>query len=174
MSDTLAVETSHAARALLESLPPVRSVMSELLRFAQEKLAAIRAARADVLQALAAAEAPLVRQFLQADHARQAATARLAHVMHRPELAGAALRDVAPLLSQLQGAALLGMSAGLRDVAEKLRRTNALVADVARNLQGIVRDVLTEMGRRTQQTFAYGADGRHAFRAGDGCVEAVA
>lgn len=166
--------TAPLSSELTEALRSLRQVASELLRIAREKLAALRSARADDLHALAAAEAPLIAQLAAGEQARRAAIARLAQAVHRPVSAETPVREITKQLPEREGADLLAASDELRAVLENLRHSNGLIADVARDLQGIVRDVLLEALRRTQQCVAYGPDGRHAFRGGEACVEAVA
>ncbi|MCG3127637.1 MAG: hypothetical protein CHACPFDD_02504 [Phycisphaerae bacterium] len=164
---------AEIARQLLDHLAQTQTHLRVLVETGRAKLAAMRRADAGGLQQIASREAALLEAFLLHERSRAIIVAQLAQTLRQPELTRATLHTISELLPEPARSAIVARKHALAELAEALRRDNALAARVARDLQGHVRAVYAAMNEACRQSFGYGPAGneRHVDR--DACVDAV-
>lgn len=162
-----------AVAVLAEYLAALHPRLQALLALAEEKLAALRAANTAALHQCASREEPLIREILTQEGRRPAILAALAQALQHPDLRNASLAALAALLPQAVAAPLLARHAGLQAVAEQLQRKNRIAGEVARNLQGHIRDVFAAVAKCTQEPAGYSAGGNQARSAKLTLLDAV-
>jgi len=145
---------------LLTSLNDWLAQLRQLVALSQRKLAALRTADTPALEQLAGEEGERVRELLAAGTARAAVLARVAQSLPGGPPARLTLGTLAERLDEPAASVLRAKSVALREAATELQRKNAVVAQVARNLQGHIRGVFAELAKATQESVVYGAGGQ--------------
>ena len=167
MSELKVVYADDAQKAAYDAVQSLLTYVSALLArldqlgaLAGAKLAAMRTANAGELQRLAVAEGELLRDVLAEQQQRGAVLAEGARFLPGGARGAETLTGIAERLGEPEGSVLRAKNAALRVAARELQRKNAVVASVARNLQGHIRDVFAELARATQESVGYGSRGR--------------
>jgi hypothetical protein len=147
--------------------------MKRLVELVHEKLAALRSANADQLMRCAQEEATALENVLHNNRARDAILARLAQVLHWPEIRTAALSEIAVRLPQPQASQIHAKSVPLKRLAEELAEKGRLAADVARNLHSHVRAMFAQLAQASQEAVVYGRNGQPDSKVTRNWVDAV-
>jgi hypothetical protein len=163
-----AAGTTHAAtlgvalRELGQHLSDLQTALQQLSDLAADKLAALRRADTEALQACAAREEQLLREVFRSEPSRKAALARVAQTLLLADAARAQLNDIVARLPEPQASSWRARSVALRDIAAELQRKNRLAAGVARNLHSHIRGIFADVATAAQESVVYGPQGQHA------------
>lgn len=149
-----------ACTELLASLTDWLALLRQLVALTTRKLAALRTADSSALEQLAAEEGERVRDLLARSASRAAVLARVAQSLPGGPPPRLTLTALADGLAEPTASVLRARIAALREAATELQRKNAVVAQVAQNLQGHIRSVFTELAKATQECVVYGAGGQ--------------
>lgn len=159
-SANLSVAAHVGADALRGYLDGLYADLRELLDIADAKLTAIKAAAANDLHDLAAQETDALARVMQKEQHRSAAITQIAQALQNPQLTNATLTEVVNALPDDISMKLVGKTAGLTDISEKLKKRNDLVAEVARGVQDHIDDVFTQVARANVESDGYGSKGQ--------------
>jgi flagellar biosynthesis/type III secretory pathway chaperone len=160
-------------RELNENLADLHQVLRRMLETAREKLAAIRVADTDALQACAVRETDLLQQVMRAEQQRTAILARLAHSVPTLDPKSIRLSELAGQFPEPFSSILRARSEALRRVATELQQKNQLLAHVAHHLQSHIRAVFAELAKVNQESVVYGPRGQHDARNARSWLDAV-
>ena len=165
-----AADLTETARELGQHLAALHATLKQLTELANTKLAAMRQADTNALNACAAREEELLREVFRMEQARNAVLARLAQSLHCPNVR---LTEIAARLPEPLASSLRARSLALKEIAGELQRRNKLAAIVAQNLQGHIRGVFADVASATQESLVYGPQGQHEMSSPRRWVDAV-
>lgn len=165
-----AADVTTTARELGQHLADLHALLKQLAELAGAKLAAMRQADTNALNACAAHEEELLREVFRTEQARNAVLARLAQSLHCPEVR---LTEIADRLPEPLASSLRARSLALKETASELQRRNKLAASVAQNLQAHIRGIFADVASATQESLVYGPQGQHEMSSPRRWVDAV-
>lgn len=148
------------ARELQDHLTQFQSLLAQLLDLSRQKLAAIREADVDGLNQCTSDEAQALERVFRCEQDRHAIIARIAQNVRLKDPARNSLSEIVDQLPEPISSTIRARMRGLQEIAEQLQRENRLVALVARDLQGHIRGVFSDLANARRVAIGYGREGQ--------------
>ena len=159
--------------ALSDNLGALHGLLKQLVEQAEAKLAGLRTADSQALQACAARETELLQQVARNAQERQMILARVAQELRPPLRPDAPLAELIERFPEPQASILRARSLALRESAAQLQGKNRLAARVAHHLQTHLRAIFSELAKAAAESVVYGPKGQHEQTRLRSCLDAV-
>jgi plasmid maintenance system antidote protein VapI len=158
------LDVSAATAELDSALHELIAIYQRLLEIAERRREAINAADPRGLASCVAEENDLIQRIADVEKRRMVVAAQLAGALGLPDKSQTTVTAIAARLTG-EAAARLSRSAGtLREIAERVRRTNEIVRSAAETLAAHIEGLMRTVQNQLTRTTTYEARGRMASR----------